>query len=113
VIDVLEDCFKRYATPRIIRTDQGPEFRSKLFEKFVQQHRIKHEFTEKGSPWQNGNLESFAGKLRDECLNRNIFNTLATAKEVIEKYRNFYNNHRPHSSLHNKVPYEVYLNKGS
>ncbi len=108
VIEVLEECFRVYGIPRIIRTDQGPEFRSINFEKFIQKHGIRQEFTEKGSPWQNGTLESFNGKLRDECLSRNIFENPRQAKEVIEKYRIFYNTERPHSSIEGKTPYEVF-----
>ncbi len=99
VIEVLEECFRLYGIPRIIRTDQEPEFRSINFEKFIRKHGIRHEFTEKGSPWQNGTLESFNGKLIDECLSRNIFENPKQAKEVIE---------RPHSSLEGKTPYEVF-----
>lgn len=110
VIEVFEECIQRYGIPRIIRTDQGPEFRSLTFQKFIQKYGIRHEFTEKGSPWQNGNLESFNGKLREECLSRNLFESPSQAKEVIEKYRIFYNTERPHSGLNGKTPYEVYKN---
>lgn len=108
VISVLQECFGIYAIPRIIRTDQGPEFRSIKFQKFVKQYGIRHEFTQKGSPWQNGDLESFNAKFRDECLDRNLFENLPKAKEVIEKHRIFYNTERPHSSLNDKTPSEVY-----
>lgn len=108
VVEVLEDCLRLYGVPRIIRTDQGPEFRSLTFQKFLQKHGIRHEFTEKGSPWQNGGLESFNGKFRDECLNRNLFESPLQTKEVIQKYRIFYNTERPHSSLDNKTPSEVF-----
>jgi len=76
VIEVLKDCIGLYGIPGIIRTDQGSEFRSLTFERFIQKYGIRHEFTEKGSPWQNGMIESFNGKLRDECLNRNLFENL-------------------------------------
>lgn len=108
VIAVLEKCFRIYGKPGIIRTDQGPEFRSLNLQKFVQKQGIRHEFTQKGSPWQNGDLESFNGKFRDECLNRNLFENPAQAKEVIEKHRMFYNTVRPHSSLDGKTPSEVF-----
>lgn len=108
VIKVLEECIRLYGIPRIIRTDQGPEFRSLTFQKFVQKYGIRHEFTEKGSPWQNGSLESFNGKLRDECLNRSLFESPTQAKEVIEKHRVFYNTERPHSSLNGKTPLEIF-----
>jgi putative transposase len=108
VILVLEECFRLYGQPRILRSDQGPEFRSRTLQKFVQRHGIRHEFTEKGSPWQNGDLESFNGKFRDECLDRNLFDNPAQAKEVIDKHRIFYNTDRPHSSLGGKTPSEAY-----
>jgi putative transposase len=72
-VEVLEKCIGLFGIPGIIRTDQGTEFRSLTFQKFLQKQGIRHEFIEKASPWQNGNLESFNGKFRDECLNRNIF----------------------------------------
>lgn len=108
IIKVLEDCIQIYGIPRIIRTDQGPEFRSLTLQKFLQKHGIHHEFTEKGSPWQNGDLESFNGKFRDECLNRSLFENPVQTKEVIEKYRIFYNTERPHSSLDDKTHSEVF-----
>lgn len=108
VISVLEGCFDRFGIPRVIRTDQGPEFRSRTFDKFIKQYGIRHEFTDKGSPWQNGNLESFNGKFRDECLSRNIFENLTQAREVIKKHLSFYNTNRPHSMLCGKTPVEVY-----
>jgi putative transposase len=108
IVEFLEELFRLYGVPRIIITDQGPEFRSLDFQKFIQKHRIRHEFTEKGSPWQNGSLESFNGRFRDECLSRNLFDNLAQTKEVIEKHRIFYNTERPHSSLNGKTPAEVF-----
>ena len=107
-IEFLEECFRKYGKPDIIRTDQGSEFRSNVFRRFLESNRIRHEFIEKASPWQNGNLESLIGKLRDECLNRRVFDSLQTAQEVVERYRMFYNNERPHSGLNNKTPYEEY-----
>ncbi len=108
VISVLKECFRAYGIPKILRTDQGAEFRGKIFERFVQQHGIRHEFTAKGSPWQNGDLESFNGKFRDECLSRNLFEDLAETRQMIEKHRIFYNTERPHSGLNGKTPAEVY-----
>ncbi len=112
VVEFLEECFRICGKPEVIRTDQGPEFRGKAFERFLERQRIRHEFTEKGSPWQNGDVESFIGKLRDECLNRNLFKSLDQAKEVVKGYRKFYNIERPHSSLNGKVPYEEYKGYG-
>ncbi len=108
LFDYSSECFRVYGIPKILRTDQGPEFRGKIFERFVQQHGIRHEFTAKGSPWQNGDLESFNGKFRDECLSRNLFEDLAETRQMIEKHRIFYNTERPHSGLNRKTPEEVY-----
>jgi transposase InsO family protein len=110
VTEVLKNCFLKYGKPKIIRSDRGPEFRADCFNIFLENHRIKHEFIPKGSPWENGNIESFIGKFRQECLNRNIFNSISEAKKEIEKYRIFYNNFRPHSAINGVTPYEYYKN---
>jgi transposase InsO family protein len=65
-----------------------------------------------GSPWQNGFVESFNGKRRDECLNREWFLTRREAKIVIKKWRQFYNNERPHSALGNRTPASAGLQRG-
>jgi transposase InsO family protein len=65
---------------------------------------VKTLFIEPGSPWENGYIESFNGKLRDELLNREIFTTLEEAKALIEQWRQEYNHHRPHSSLGYRPP---------
>lgn len=108
VQEFLEQLFYKYGKPEIIRTDNGPEFRSKNLTRFLEHHRIKHEFTKKGSPWQNCDIESFNGKLRDECLNRNIFESHNDANDLIEEHRVFYNTIRPHTALDGGVPYDVY-----
>jgi len=110
VVDVIEKCFEIYGKPKIIRTDRGSEFRSREFEKFLERSRVKHEFINKGSPWENGIIESFIGKLREECLNMHEFSNLEEMKEIIEGYRRFYNFKRPHSGLGGKTPYECYKN---
>ena len=110
VINKLEECFSLYGKPKIIRTDRGSEFRSREFEKFLARNRIKHEFINKGSPWENGNIESFIGKFREECLNLHEFDNLKEMREIIGNYRNFYNFRRPHSSLEGKTPYKYYKN---
>ena len=103
VIEILESYFLKYNKPEIIRTDNGPEFRSRKFRMFLERNRIKQEFIPKGSPWENGNIESFIGKLREECLNMHEFSNINEAREIIENYRNFYNNKRPHSYLGGKL----------
>jgi len=111
IVGFLQECFRQHGRPEIIRTDQGPEFRSKVFERFLQSHRIRHEFTEKASPWQNGDIESHIGKIREECLMRKVFDSLRSAQECLEEYRMFYNTRRPHSGLDGKTPYEEYYSE--
>ena len=71
------------------------------------EQKIRWEYIEPGKPQQNGTIESFNGKLRDECLNENWFLSLKEAKRVIEKWRNHYNTKRPHSSLGGLTPSEL------
>ena len=89
-------CFRGY--PRAIRTDNGPEFTSRAFIAWTQQHGIEHLLIEPGKPMQNGYIESFNGKFRDECLNEHWFTSLAQARDLIADWRRDYNQVRPHSS---------------
>lgn len=89
-------CFRGY--PRAVRTDNGPEFTSRAFIVWAQQHGIKHLLIDPGKPMQNGYIESFNGKFRDECLNEHWFTSLAQARQVIADWRRDYNEVRPHSS---------------
>ncbi|AWV05923.1 IS1477 transposase [Lysobacter maris] len=89
-------CFRGH--PRAVRTDNGPEFTSRAFIAWTQQHGIEHLLIEPGRPMQNGYIESFNGKFRDECLNEHWFTSLAQARDVIADWRRDYNEVRPHSS---------------
>lgn len=89
-------CFRGY--PRAVRTDNGPEFTSRVFIAWAQQHGIEHLLIKPGKPMQNGYIESFNGKFRDECLNEYWFTSLTQAREVIADWRRDYNQVRPHSS---------------
>lgn len=111
VTEFLEQLFNKYRKPEIIRTDNGPEFRSKHLARFLEHHRIKHEFIKKGSPWENSDIESFNGKLRDECLDRESFENILHAKSLIEQHRVFYNTIRPHTALNGGVPYDWYTRR--
>ena len=84
--------------PRAVRTDNGPEFTSRAFIAWAQQHGVEHILIEPGKPMQNGYIESFNGKFRDECLNEHWFTSLAQARAVIAEWRRDYNEVRPHSS---------------
>lgn len=85
--------------PAAVRTDNGPEFTSRAFIAWTQAHRIRHILIEPGRPMQNGYIESFNGRFRDECLNEHWFQTLDQARLEIEAWRLDYNEVRPHSSI--------------
>ena len=104
VIDKLFDLFILRGIPERIRSDNGPEFTAKAIRKWLGRIGVKTLFIEPGSPWENGYIESFNGKLRDELLNLEVFNTLQEAKVLIEQWRQEYNYIRPHSSLGYRPP---------
>ena len=104
VIDKLYDLFLFRGVPEHVRSDNGPEFTAREVRKWLGRMDVKTLFIEPGSPWENGYIESFNGKLRDELLNREIFTTLTEAKVLIAEWRKEYNQVRPHSSLGYKPP---------
>ena len=104
VIDVLADLFLAHGTPVHIRSDQGPEFIAEAVKAWITGVGASTAYIEKASPWENGYVESFNGKLRDELLNGEVFNTLREAQVLIEGRRRHYNHVRPHSSLGCRPP---------
>lgn len=104
VIEELADLFILRGIPDHIRSDNGPEFVSKTIRGWLQRLGVKTLFIEPGSPWENGYIESFNGKFRDELLNGEIFDTLTEARVVSERWRKEYNQMRPHSSLGYRPP---------
>ena len=104
VIDALFELFIFRGIPKHVRSDNGPEFTAKAVRKWLERLGVKTLFIEPGSPWENGYIESFNGKLRDELLNREIFTTLIEAKVLISNWRKEYNQVRPHSSLGYRPP---------
>ena len=104
VIDVLSDLFILRGVPGHIRSDNGPEFVATAVRAWIAAVGAKTAYIEPGSPWENGYIESFNGKLRDELLNGEIFYTLKEAQTVIEGWRCHYNKIRPHSSLGYRSP---------
>jgi len=92
--------------PREILSDNGPEFAGLVLNQWAYSHRVAQLFIQPGRPMQNGYVESFNGKLRDECLNENWFRTVGEAQRIIENWRLRYNHIRPHSSLNNMTPSE-------
>ncbi|NIM90213.1 MAG: IS3 family transposase [Candidatus Aminicenantes bacterium] len=111
VLEQLYGLFLDHGTPEHIRSDNAPEFTAKAVRKWLTNLEIKTLYIEPGSPWENGYVESFIGKLRDELLNGETFDTLLEARVLIELWRKEYNGSRPHSSLGYKPPapeaYEV------
>ena len=90
--------------PGHIRSDNGAEFTAKAVRAWLGKVGVKTLYIEPGSPWENGYIESFNGKLRDELLSGEIFTTLLEARVLIERWRNHYNTARPHSSLGYRPP---------
>ena len=104
VIDRLFDLFISRGMPEYIRSDNGPEFVSKSIRRWLHISGVRTLYIEPGSPWENGYIESFNGKLRDELLNREIFDTVFEAKVLAERWKWEYNTVRPHSSLNYRPP---------
>ena len=111
VLDCLTEMFIRHGAPEYIRSDNGSEFTAKVVRRWLSHIGVQTLYIEPGSPWENGYIESFNGKFRDELLNGELFYTLKEAKILIEKWRMEYNTIRPHSSLNYSPPApEAYLN---
>ena len=104
VIDVLSDLFILRGVPGHVRSDNGPEFVAKAVQKWIGAVGAKTAYIMPGSPWENGFIESFNARLRDELLDGEIFYSLAEAKIIIESWRRHYNTVRPHGSLGYKPP---------
>lgn len=106
VITVLEAAIARYGAPEHLRSDNGPEFIAYAIQDWMERAAIKTLYITPGSPWENGHIESFHDKLRDECLNRELFGSLLEARVILETWRIDYNESRPHSSLGYQTPGE-------
>jgi len=99
LVKELKWLFLIHGIPKKIRFDNGPEFRSKKLTSFLEEQGVEAGFIEPGSPWQNGHIESFFGKLRDELLNMEIFLTGKDLQSHLDDFQEFYNNRRPHSAI--------------
>lgn len=104
VLSCLADLFVQHGAPEHIRSDNGSEFTAKVVRRWLTRLGVQTLFIEPGSPWENGYIESFNGKFRNELLNGEIFYTLKEAQVLIEEWRRQYNTMRPHSSLHYRPP---------
>jgi putative transposase len=104
VIYELSELFIEHGVPEYLRSDNGPEFVADFVREWLRRVGTQTLFIEPGSPWENGYIESFNGKLRDELLNGEIFDTVTEARVITEQWRRHYNTLRPHSSLGYRPP---------
>jgi putative transposase len=104
VLAKLSELFILKGTPDYIRSDNGPELVAKTLRQWLHRVGVKTLFIEPGSPWENGYIESFNGKLRNELLNGEIFYTPHEARVLVERWRREYNTIRPHSALGYRPP---------
>ncbi len=104
VIETLAGLMTDRGVPEHIRSDNGPEFTAKAVREWLGKVGARTLYIEPGSPWENGYVESFNGKLRDELLNREVFHTLLEVQVLTEQYRQTYNRIRPHNSLGYRPP---------
>ena len=104
VVRELDRCIRLYGKPETIVSDNGSELTSRAILEWQNQTGIAWHYIAPGKPQQNGFVESFNGKLRDECLNEEVFDSLAHARQVLARWRHDYNHHRPHSSLGGLTP---------
>lgn len=104
VARVLDEVAEVRALPEAITCDNGPEFTSRALDEWALRKKVKLDYIRPGKPIENGFVESFNGKFRDECLNQNQFVVLTEAAVIIEAYRREFNDKRPHSSLNGLTP---------
>jgi len=106
VAQALSEIVAERGAPLSITVDNGTEFQSKAMDVWAYQHGVQLDFIRPGRPTENGYIESFNGRLRDECLNVQVFFTVADARDKLEQWRLDYNQVRPHSALGDRAPEE-------
>ena len=106
VTRILESIALFRGYPTTIRTDQGPEFTCRELDQWAFEHGVKLRLIQPGKPTQNGFIESFNGRFRDECLNEHWFSDVSHARKTISEWRQDYNECRPHSALNYQTPSE-------
>src|SRR5271154_2893037 len=104
VLEWLQKAIEQHGAPQYLRSDNDSEFIARIVQQWLAENQVKTIYIDPGSPWQNGFVESFHGRFRDECLNREQLWTLTEARVVIEDYRQEYNQFRPHSRLGYQSP---------
>ncbi len=107
VAAALDPIVRYRGAPQAITVDNGSEFASRALEVWASQHQIQLDCIRPGKPVENPFIESFNGRLRDECLNVELFFSGQDSREKLERWRDDYNHHRPHSALHDRTPAEV------
>ena len=111
VLGVLAEAIEQHGMPEYIRSDNGPEFIARVIQRWLKENGIKTIYIEPGCPWQNGYAESFNGRFRRECLNRELIYTLSEGLVVFEDWRRYYNQERPHRSLGLQTPAQFAKNQ--
>ena len=106
VARVLDRLLELRGKPEGITVDNGPEFAGRVLDEWAWRNKVKLDFIRPGKPVENAYIESFNGRMRDECLNDNVFISLTEAQSIIEGWRHDYNNDRPHGSLGSLTPFE-------
>lgn len=106
VVETLQEVTRRRGTPKAIRVDNGPEFISKSLDWWAYFNGVKLDFSRPGKPTDNAYIESFNGRLRQECLNEHWFLSLEDAQQRMDIWRKDYNEQRPHSALGQRTPKE-------
>lgn len=106
VVEVMERLKMTCGLPKIIKVDNGSEFISKAMDGWAHKNGVKLDFSRPGKPTDNAFIESYNGRLRQECLNQNWFTSLDDAQQIVEAWREDYNQFRPHSSLDHRTPSE-------
>ena len=104
VVGMLEDVARERGYPDVLVVDNGPELRGRDLDRWAHDHGVKLFFIDPGKPMQNGSIESFNGRFREECLDQSWFTSLPEARRIIEAWRLDYNEHRPHTSLRMATP---------
>lgn len=112
VLETLDELMFERGAPAYLRSDNGSEFIAAPLQRWLREKGVKPIHIEPGHPWQNGYIESFNGKFREECLNQEIFYSRAETQVIVDKFRTAYNNERLHSSLGYQTPAEFIAKKG-
>ncbi len=111
VAEVLAGVALGWGTPRELRVDNGPEFTGKMLDLWAYLHGVTLDFSRPGTPTDNAFIESFNGRVREECLSQHYFTNLEDARTTVESWRVEYNERRPHSALGNLAPREFAASK--